>query len=189
MLDVANEGAAKKRGHDVAEGAPDGSPEQTAREAWAELGGVVGGGSKAAGVNKDLAEGDEKGESKSEAQAEGRVKPCGKARSTDSAEECFPRKRVVRKAASGTVEFDGQGEPAGEAGGDSEEETQAEAVTDSEDHGVSDRAGQHAERAVLSAEEIVGEVEAAENVQRSADDGDRGDDVMIEVMGHANAEL
>lgn len=188
VLDVANEGAAKKRRDDVAESAADGSPEETPREARAALGGVVGGGSQTAGVDDDLAEGDEDSESESEAQAEGRVESGGEAGSANGAEERFPREGIVREAAGGAVELDGQGEAAGEAGGDSEEKAEAQAVTDAENNGVSDGAGEDAERAVLSAEKIVSEVEAAENVERSAGDADGGDEVMVDVVIHVGAD-
>ncbi len=57
-------------------------------------------------------------------------------------------------------------------GDDAENGAQGQAVSDSKHGSVGDGAGERAERAVLAAEQIVGEVESAQQIERTADDAD-----------------
>ena len=68
----------------------------------------------------------------------------------------------------------------GDAGDESKDRAEGEAEADSEEHSVSHGSGESAERAVFAAEEVVGEVEGTEDVERAADDADQGDGVVIE---------
>ena len=150
-----------------------------AGDARAERGKVIERRIAAAGVGDDLSESKQSGEGQGELQAELAVKSEPEGECADGAEEGLPGESIRRQAAGGAIEFDGYGDAGGEAGGESEEKSEAEAVSDAEDDGISDGAGEQAERAVLASEKVVGEIEAAENIEASTADGDGGDSVVV----------
>jgi hypothetical protein len=89
----------------------------------------------------------------------------------------------MRETARGAVELEGEGDPAGQTGSQAKEEAQAETVSDTKDDGIRNGAREQAERAMLSAEEIIGKIEAAEHVKARTGNADSGDDMVVEVDG------
>jgi hypothetical protein len=72
----------------------------------------------------------------------------------------------------GSGELEGEGDAVGDAGSDAEGETQYCAVGDAEDQSIGDAAGEGAEGSVFASEDVVGEVEGAEDIEEAADKTD-----------------
>ena len=77
------------------------------------------------------------------------------------------------------MRFNRDGDAGRNACSEAEEEPEAKAVADSEDDGVGDGASEESERAVLTAQQIIGEIEAAEHIQAGAGDADGRDCVVV----------
>ena len=68
-----------------------------------------------------------------------------------------------------------QSDTGGNAGSQAKEETEAKAVAYAEDNGVRYRSGKQAQRAVLSTQQVVGQIETTHHIKtgtRNADDRD-----------------
>ena len=85
----------------------------------------------------------------------------------------------MTQAARRASQFYRQGEAGGKSGSKAKEETKAKAVADAENEGVGYRAGEQAKRTVLSAEQVVGEIKATENIKTSAGNTDGGDRMVV----------
>ena len=68
----------------------------------------------------------------------------------------------------------------GDAGDEPEDRAASETAAASEEHAIRHGAGESAERPVLAAEQIVREIERAEDIERTARDADQGDGVVIQ---------
>src|SRR5207244_6938362 len=80
------------------------------------------------------------------------------------------------------VELDRDGDAGRGAGGKPEEQAEPKAVADSEHYRIGDHPGQQPQRTVLAAQQVVGEIEAAEHVETGAGDADGGDCVMVHLL-------
>src|SRR5262249_21371058 len=89
----------------------------------------------------------------------------------------------MRETAGSAVELDRDGKARCKTRDQAKKQSQAEAVSNAENDGVCNYASKQAERAVLSAEQVIGEVEAAYYVETGAGDADSGDDVVIDGQG------
>ena len=82
-------------------------------------------------------------------------------------------------------EFEGEGDAVGDSGGDAEGETKYCTVGDAEDQSIGDAAGEGAEGTVFTSEDVVGEVEGAEDIEEAADETDGGELVVShELIGY-----
>jgi len=85
----------------------------------------------------------------------------------------------VTESARGASQFYREGKAGGNSGSKAKEKTKAKAVADAENEGVGYGAGEQAKRAVLSAEQVVGEIKATENIETSAGNTDGGDRMVV----------
>jgi hypothetical protein len=83
------------------------------------------------------------------------------------------------QAASRPIELNRQGNACRNSGDQAEKRTQAQAVTDTEDQRISYRAGKQPQGTVLSAQQIVGEIETTEHVETGAGNTDRREDMVV----------
>src|SRR6516225_5354992 len=74
--------------------------------------------------------------------------------------------------ASGAVEFNRHCNAGRNTGGHAKKETESKTVPDAEDNRVGHRAGKQAQRAMLSTQQVVGQVETPKNIEKSARDAD-----------------
>src|SRR5580704_5027640 len=81
--------------------------------------------------------------------------------------------------ASGAIEFNRQGNTGCDPGSQPEEETEAEAIANAENDGISDRAGEQAQRAVLAAEQVISEIKTTEHIKAGARNADGRDGVVV----------
>ena len=86
----------------------------------------------------------------------------------------------MREAAGGAVELNCDGDACRQARGQAKEQTETESVSEAKDDRIGNGAGQQAKRAMLSAKQVIGEIEAAQHVKACAGDADGGDDVVID---------
>jgi len=161
VLDAMRQGATDQGGGDVAERPLNGCPKLTTRDPRTTGGLVVHCGTQASGVSDDLADGDETGKSNGEFEAQDPVQSGAESQTAYGAEECFPGEGIMAEAASGSIEFNGQGGSGGNACEEAEERTEAKTIADSENHGVGNGSCEQPQRAMLAAQQIVGEVQTA----------------------------
>ena len=67
-----------------------------------------------------------------------------------------------------------------------ENRPESEAVAGSEKYSVSDGARERAQRSVFAAEQIVGQIQRSEHVERAADDADHRQRVLVDSHGEAS---
>ncbi len=179
VVDVMDEGTADKRGDGVADGSDNRAPKLAAREAWSARGGIVSGGTHAARIGEDLAGSYYDGKGDGEVEAQVVVQSGAERETTDSGKQSFPWQGVRRKTARGAVELNREGDTSREARSQAEEETQAQAVANAKNDGVGYYTGKQAQRAALTAEKIVGEVEATQHIETGANDAESGEGVVV----------
>ena len=97
-----------------------------------------------------MSDGEQNAECEGEAKTENPIKSQAEAEAADGAEQSFPGQGIVLQAACGAVEFNGNGDAGGNAGGKSKKESEAKTVADAEDDGVSNRPGQQPQGAIPS---------------------------------------
>jgi len=85
----------------------------------------------------------------------------------------------VTQSASRASQFYREGEAGRNSGREAKEKTKAKAVADAENEGVGYGACKQAEWTVLSAEQIVGEIKATEDIETSACNADGSDGMMV----------
>ena len=128
---------------------------------------------------ENLSNGDQNAEYGGVAEAHHAVEPCSEGEAADRAEQRLPGQRIVTFLAGHAVELDRDGDAGRGAGGKPEEQAEPKAVADSEHDGISDHPGQQPQRTVLAAQQVIGQIEAAEHVETGAGDADGGDCVMV----------
>ena len=85
----------------------------------------------------------------------------------------------MTQSARRASQFDREGKAGGNSGGKTEEQTKAKPVADAENKGIGYGAGEQAKRTVLSAEQVVGEIKATENIKTGAGNTDGGDRMVV----------
>jgi hypothetical protein len=78
--------------------------------------------------------------------------------------------------ASCSTEFNRQGDASRDTGSQAKKETKAEAVANAEDNGVRHHTGKQPQRTVLTAQQVVSQIETTQNITTdacNADDRDR----------------
>jgi ketosteroid isomerase-like protein len=179
MVDVMNEGATDKRGRNVACGADDRTPELAPRKPWPARSYVVNVRTHAASVSNHLADRDENGKGDCKPKTQRTVKSNAEGQSADGGEQSFPGQRIVIQPARGSIEFDSNGDAGANSGSNSEEETKANAVSDTEDDRVRHRPGKQSQRPMLAAQQVICEIEAPEYIETGAGNADGGDGMMV----------
>ena|ERR1700686_3462070 len=152
VVNVMHEETTGKRRGNVACRPDYRSPELAAGNAGTAIGCVVDGRTHAARVGDHLSDCDEDDKGNCKPETKRAVESCSESQSADGGEYCLPLQRVVIQAARSAIEFDGNGDAGGNPGGNAEEKTEAEAVSDSEDNGIRHRSGKQSQRAVPSAQ-------------------------------------
>jgi len=76
------------------------------------------------------------------------------------------------EAASGSIQFNRKSGAGPKAGNKAKEGAETNAVADTEDDGVCHRAREQAQRTVLAAQKVVGEIEAAQHIETAAGNAD-----------------
>src|SRR5215813_1351650 len=95
----------------------------------------------------------------------------------------------MRQPASCSVEFDRHCNAGRNTGGHAKKETKAKAVPDAEDDGVGHRAGKQPQRAMLSTQQVVGQVKTPKNIEKSARDADGCDCMVVHSIIEANTQV
>jgi hypothetical protein len=72
------------------------------------------------------------------------------------------------------------------AAGESEDGPQGESVAGSEERAIGDETGERPQRSVFAAEQIVGEIEGSEHIERTTDDADQRERVAIDCHCHGS---
>jgi len=83
------------------------------------------------------------------------------------------------EAASRPIEFNRDCDTGRDTGSQAKEETEAKAVADAEDNGVRNGAGEQPQRTVLTAQQVVSEIETAENIKTGTRDTDDGECMVV----------
>jgi hypothetical protein len=104
----------------------------------------------AARVGEHLAGGDENGKGDGESEAQTPVQSSSESKPPDGGKQSFPRQGVMIQPTRCPTELNRKGDTGGDAGSQAKEKTEAEAVAEAEDNGVSYRTGKQAQRTVLS---------------------------------------
>ncbi len=78
----------------------------------------------------------------------------------------------MRQTASCSIEFNRDREAGCETRGEAKEQTQANAISDSENDRVRHGTGKQPQRAVLSTQQVVGKIKAAQQVKKGPCDAD-----------------
>ena len=76
------------------------------------------------------------------------------------------------EAASGSIQFNRKSGAGPKAGNEAKEGAEANAVANAEDDGVRYRAREQAQRTVLAAQKVVGEIEAAQHIETATGNAD-----------------
>src|SRR5215470_12944083 len=95
----------------------------------------------------------------------------------------------MRQPTSGAVEFNRHCNPGRNTGGHAKKETKSKAIPDAEDNRVGHRAGKQPQRAMLSAQQVVGKVETPKNIEKSARDADGCDCMVVHSIIEANTQV
>src|SRR5580700_9327073 len=161
MVNVMNEGAADKRGSYVAYGADNRAPELAPRKPWPARGYVVNDRTHAARIGNYLAKCNENGKCNCELKAQRAIKSCGETQPSDRGKHSLPEQGVVVQCTRGSIEFDGNSDTGGNAGGKTKEETKANGVPNSEDDRIRHRAGKQSQRPVLAAQQVIRQIQAS----------------------------
>jgi hypothetical protein len=123
--------------------------------------------------------GGEKTKRNGKAKAGGGVECDGEGGTANRAEQYFVWQGIVILTARGTTELDGQSKAGCESGNNSEKKTESETVADSEHDGVGDDTSKQSQGAMLSAEQVISKVEAAQDIEAASDNADGCDGVVI----------
>src|SRR5438046_9101123 len=99
MVQVMDKGAAGKSRSNVANRTNDGSPKLTASQAWTAGGGVIEGGTHAARIRENLADGDEGGKGSCESEADNAVQPSSDSEASAGGKDAFPSQPVITQSA------------------------------------------------------------------------------------------
>jgi hypothetical protein len=81
--------------------------------------------------------------------------------------------------ARGAIELDRQRDTGRNAGSDAEEETETKAVAGAEDNRIRDGASQQSQRTVLTAQQVVSEIEAAQHIETATRNADGREGMVI----------
>ncbi len=122
-----------------------------------------------------MAGSDENGKCDGESEAHNPVQSGSESEPADGGKQSFPRQGVMIQPTRCSTELNRQSDTGGNAGSQAKEETEAKAVADAEDNGVRYRSGKQAQRAVLSTQQVVGQIETTHHIKtgtRNADDRD-----------------
>src|SRR5216684_2704158 len=98
--------------------------------------GLIHGRAHAAGVRKNLADGEQPGESNGEFEAQNFIEADSESAAANGGEERFPGQGIMIESAGGTIEFDGESDARGDARSQADQETKANTVADAEEDGV-----------------------------------------------------
>ena len=131
MVGVMHKSAANERRDRIADGSDNGPPELRARQARAARRHIIQSRTHAPGVGEYLAERDQDAKCHCEFPTQDPVQRETEGKPADGAEKTFPAERVMVKAASGAIEFNGQGDAGGDARDETKEQAKADTVADS----------------------------------------------------------
>jgi hypothetical protein len=180
MVKTMHESATGKCRGNVAKGPNDRSPKLAASNAWTTTGDIVESGPHAARIGEYLACRDQSTECDCVFEAQNPVQSGPESKPADGAEQCFPRQGIMRQATSRTVKFDRDRNAGRKTRRKAKEKSKSDAVTDAKDDGIRYRPGQQAQRAVLPAQQVVRQIEAAQHIKKGARDADRSYSVVVD---------
>lgn len=183
VREVMDEGATDERRDDIAEGAEHRCPELTTGKARAAISGIVDIGTDATRIGHDLASSEKNSERDCEPEPHSAVQSRAEAEPPNHGKERFPTERIMIEAASCPVEFNRYGHACRDSTNKPEKRTEPQAKANPEDNGIGNGAGEPTQRAVLTAEQVVREVEATQDVQTRAGDTDGRECVVVHVAG------
>ena len=83
------------------------------------------------------------------------------------------------QSARGAIEFNRNGDASCDPRGQAKKGTEAESKADTKNDGVGYGPGEQAQRAVLAAQQVIGEIKAPEHVKAGAGNADGCDRVMV----------
>ncbi len=155
------------------------APKLTPRKAWTARGGVIESRTHAARIGEYLADGDESGEGSCESEAYNPVQPGSDSEATDGSKDSFPRQPIMIQSTSSAIEFNRNGDAGCNPGNYTKKEPKAQAIADAEDQRVCDSSCKQAQRAVLSAEQVISKVEAAYHIKTSTRNADGCECVVV----------
>src|SRR5467141_3598643 len=150
VIHVMDEGATDKGCRNVADSTDHSSPKLTTRKPWTARCSIVHSRTHAASVGEYLAGCDENGKCDCESEAHNPIQSGSESETPDGGKKSFPKQGVVVQPTRCSTEFNREGDTGGDTGSQAKEETEAEAVAETEDNGVRDRTSKHAQRTVLS---------------------------------------
>ncbi len=87
---------------------------------------------------------------------------------------------VVRSRLCCAGQFERQRQTVGGAASEAEGKAQRQAEPRSENHSVGNAAGESTKRTVYAAQDVIGKVQSPEDVEKTADDTDRGQLVTVD---------
>lgn len=179
-IHVMDESATDEGGCEIPNRADDSSPKLTSRQPRTARCHVIHARTAATPIAKYLANDDEEGKRSRELEADNPVESDSKTNSADKGAEPLPGQRIMIQSTSYSIEFGRGSNARRDTGGEAEEGTEADAVTDAEDDRVGYGPRKQSQWTMLAAQKIVSKIKAAHYIETTARDADACDDVVIQ---------
>jgi CRP-like cAMP-binding protein len=182
VIDTMDEGATDKRRDKVTEGTDGRSRKLKAGKTWTASRLIFHCRTHAARIGQHLPGGDENSKRGGESKTHNSVKSRSESDATDGGEQSFPGPGIMIQAATGSIKFNRESDARCNTGSKTKEETKTKAVADAENDGVSHCPRKQPQRAMLSPQKVVSQIETTQDIKTAARNADRRQCMVIHSM-------